>query len=70
MTQTYGSAIRVATAQRAAAAAIAEAERNGWLMPVAVVGSSGLVEVAVRDGDASRTLDLTRGSRVVLRANG
>ncbi|MGH7618057.1 MAG: SAM hydrolase/SAM-dependent halogenase family protein [Gemmatimonadaceae bacterium] len=38
--------------------------------PVAVVGSSGFVEVAVRDGDASRTLGLTRGSRVVLRTSG
>jgi S-adenosylmethionine hydrolase len=35
--------------------------------PVAVVGSSGFVEVAVRDGDASRRLGLVRGSRVVLR---
>ena len=41
MTQTYGSAIRLATAKRAAAAAIAEAERNGWLMAVAVVDGAG-----------------------------
>jgi len=38
-------------------------------MPVAVVGSSGLIEVAVRDGNASRTLGLERGSRVVLRTS-
>jgi glc operon protein GlcG len=41
MTQTYGFAIRVATAKRAAAAAIAEAERNGWMMAVAVVDPAG-----------------------------
>jgi S-adenosylmethionine hydrolase len=35
--------------------------------PVAVVGSTGFVEVAVRDGHASRKLGLVRGSRVVLR---
>jgi len=34
---------------------------------VAVIGSSGLVEVAVRDGSASRVLGLGRGGRVVLR---
>jgi S-adenosylmethionine hydrolase len=39
-------------------------------MPVAVVGSSGLIEVAVRDGDASRALGLARGARVVLRTSG
>jgi S-adenosylmethionine hydrolase len=33
---------------------------------VALVGSSGLVEVAVRDGNASALLGLTRGSSVVL----
>jgi hypothetical protein len=38
--------------------------------PVAVVGSTGFIEVAVRDGDASRTLGLSRGSRVVLRTSG
>jgi S-adenosylmethionine hydrolase len=38
--------------------------------PVAVVGSSGLIEVAVREGDASRVLGLVRGSRVVLRTSG
>jgi S-adenosylmethionine hydrolase len=37
---------------------------------VAIVGSSGLIEVAVRDGSAARTLGLARGARVVLRAGG
>lgn len=41
-----------------------DAEPGGW---IAVTGSSGLVEVAVRDGDAARTLGLARGARVVLR---
>jgi S-adenosyl-L-methionine hydrolase (adenosine-forming) len=36
---------------------------------VAVVGSTGFVEIAVRDGDASRTLDLSPGMRVVLRTS-
>lgn len=34
---------------------------------VAVVGSSGLVEVAVRDGSAARVLGVGRGGRAVLR---
>jgi S-adenosylmethionine hydrolase len=34
---------------------------------VALVGSSGLVEIAVRDGSAAATLGLKRGSAVVLR---
>jgi S-adenosylmethionine hydrolase len=35
--------------------------------PVAVIGSSGLIEVAVRDGNASRILALGRGTPVLLR---
>jgi len=55
-------------------------EANGRQLPVvrtyadvavgeaaALVGSSGLVEVAVRDGSASATLGLRRGSEVILR---
>jgi S-adenosylmethionine hydrolase len=34
--------------------------------PVAVVGSTGFIEIAIRDGDAARALALSRGSRVVL----
>ncbi|HTE44449.1 MAG TPA: SAM-dependent chlorinase/fluorinase [Gemmatimonadaceae bacterium] len=37
--------------------------------PVAVVGSSGFIEIAVRDGDAAHRLGLTRGTRVVLRTS-
>lgn len=35
--------------------------------PLALPGSSGLIEVAVRDGDAARVLGLERGSLVLLR---
>ena len=36
--------------------------------PVAVVGSMGLIEIAVRNGSAARALNLHRGDVVVLRA--
>lgn len=35
--------------------------------PIAIVGSSGLIELAVRDGSAARVLHLTRGSAVLFR---
>ncbi|HEY2374476.1 MAG TPA: SAM-dependent chlorinase/fluorinase [Gemmatimonadaceae bacterium] len=35
---------------------------------LAIVGSSGLIEVAVRDGSAAKQLNLTRGSPVVFRS--
>jgi S-adenosyl-L-methionine hydrolase (adenosine-forming) len=34
--------------------------------PVAVVGSMGFIELAVRDGSASESLGLSRGDRVIL----
>jgi S-adenosylmethionine hydrolase len=34
--------------------------------PVAVVGSTGFVEVAIRDGSAASVLGLSRGVRVLL----
>jgi S-adenosylmethionine hydrolase len=37
--------------------------------PVAVVGSTGFIEIAVRDGDAASALRLTRGTRVLLRTS-
>jgi S-adenosylmethionine hydrolase len=37
--------------------------------PVAVVGSSGLIEIAVRDGSAARMLGLSRGSPVTLKTS-
>jgi S-adenosylmethionine hydrolase len=36
--------------------------------PIAIVGSSGLIELAVRDGSAARVLRLTRGTAVLYRA--
>ena len=36
--------------------------------PLALVGSNGLVEIAVREGSAAERLGLRRGARVVLRA--
>ena len=35
--------------------------------PVAVVGSSGFIEIAVRDGNAARSLGIMRGATVTLR---
>jgi S-adenosylmethionine hydrolase len=37
---------------------------------VAVVGSAGFIEVAIRDGSAAETLRLERGARVALRTSG
>ena len=36
--------------------------------PCALIGSTGLMEIAVRDGSAATTLNLSRGAPVVLRA--
>ena len=41
MAHTYGSAIALEPAKRAAAAAIAEARTNGWAMAVAIVDMAG-----------------------------
>jgi glc operon protein GlcG len=41
MAHTYGSAIELESAKRAAAAAIADAHSNGWTMAVAVVDTAG-----------------------------
>lgn len=35
--------------------------------PVAVAGSTGFIEIAVRDGNAARDLGISRGDKVVLR---
>src|SRR5262249_52440595 len=59
----HGGTIETANRQITVRRTYAEVEPEA---PVAVVGSTGFVEVAVRDGDASRTLGLSRGSRVVL----
>lgn len=36
--------------------------------PIAIVGSSGLIEIAIRDGSAAQRLHLSRGSAVTFRA--
>ncbi len=41
MTETYGSAIHLDTSRRISAAAVAEAQRNGWTMAVAIVDTAG-----------------------------
>jgi glc operon protein GlcG len=41
MANTYGSAIQLEPAKRAATAAITEARKNGWTMAVAVVDTAG-----------------------------
>ena len=38
--------------------------------PVALVGSSGLIEIAIRDGNAAQTLGLRRGSLVRIQERG
>ena len=51
---------------------IAIARTYGDVSPgalTALVGSSGLVEIAVRDGSAAARLGVSRGARVVLRAS-
>jgi hypothetical protein len=63
----HGGIVEVATRQIHVRRTYSEVATN---MPVAVVGSSGLIEVAVRDGNASHALGLERGSRVVLRTSG
>ena len=35
---------------------------------IALVGSTGFVEIAQRDGSAARVLEITRGTRVTLRS--
>jgi uncharacterized protein GlcG (DUF336 family) len=41
MSNAYGAAVRIETAKKAAAAALAEARRNNWTMAVAVVDTGG-----------------------------
>ena len=43
MSHSYGVPIRLEAAKRAAAAALAEARRNGWTMAVAVVDAAGVL---------------------------
>ena len=58
-----GGQVQVAGLSLALRRTYADAEQGD---PVALVGSSGLVEIAVRDGSAADRLGLRRGSSVVL----
>ena len=60
MAQAYGSSIQMASAKRAAAAAIAEAQRNGWTMAVAVVDGAGdLVYFEKMDDTQTGSVDVS-----------
>ena len=41
MANTYGASVNLSLAKRAAGAAVAEAQRNGWMMAVAIVDIAG-----------------------------
>jgi S-adenosylmethionine hydrolase len=58
-----GGVVKVADRRLALARAYGDVERG---TPIALVGSSGLVEIALREGHAARELGLTRGTEVVL----
>ena len=60
----YGGTIAVGGVELPVRRVYADVEPGGAL---AVVGSSGLIEIAVRNGDARSMLKLDRGARVVLR---
>jgi S-adenosylmethionine hydrolase len=60
-----GGIVEVAGRELPLARTYADVEPGAAL---ALVGSSGRLEIAIRNGHAARTLGLTRGSRVVLRA--
>jgi S-adenosyl-L-methionine hydrolase (adenosine-forming) len=61
-----GGTIEVGSASIAVRRTYAEV-KSGEL--VAVVGSAGFIEIAVRDGDAARKLGLARGSAVTLKTS-
>jgi S-adenosylmethionine hydrolase len=58
-----GGVVAVGERHLALARAYGDVERG---TPVALVGSSGLVEIALREGNAAATLGLARGSEVLL----
>jgi S-adenosylmethionine hydrolase len=58
-----GGVVMVGDRRLALARVYADAERGA---PIALVGSSGLVEIALREGNAALKLGLTRGTEVVL----
>jgi S-adenosylmethionine hydrolase len=62
-----GGVVTVGDRRLALARAYGDVERG---TPIALVGSSGLVEIALREGHAARELGLARGTEVVLLPSG
>ena len=67
LTGAHGGTIEVGGVELPVRRVYADVETGAVL---AVVGSSGLIEIAVRNGDARSMLKLDRGARVVLRYSG
>jgi glc operon protein GlcG len=62
MPEPYGMPIGLDNAKKAAAAAIAEARKNGWLMAVAITDPSGeLVYFAKMDGTQTGSVNVSIG---------
>jgi uncharacterized protein GlcG (DUF336 family) len=62
MPEPYGMPIGLESAKKAAAAAIAEARKNGWLMAVAITDPSGeLVYFAKMDGTQTGSVNVSIG---------
>ena len=62
MPEPYGMPIGLDNARKAAAAAIAEARKNGWLMAVAITDPSGeLVYFAKMDGTQTGSVNVSIG---------
>ncbi len=62
MPEPYGMPISLDSARKAAAAAIAEARKNGWLMAVAITDPSGeLVYFAKMDGTQTGSVNVSIG---------
>lgn len=62
MPEPYGMPIGLESARKAAAAAIAEARKNGWLMAIAVTDPSGeLVYFAKMDGTQTGSVNVSIG---------
>jgi glc operon protein GlcG len=62
MPEPYGMPIGLENAKKAAAAAIAEAGKNGWLMAVAITDPSGeLVYFAKMDGTQTGSVNVSIG---------
>jgi glc operon protein GlcG len=62
MPEPYGMPISLDNARKAAAAAIAEAQKNGWLMAVAVTDPSGeLIYFAKMDGTQTGSVNVSIG---------